>query len=247
MFSYDPSVLAEVEQTIRTLVKEKFPGPASSFALPAVIAKLYGPYDNEIKWANDYYYADKTAPLIPKLAKLYDALVKKGHDVANSYEISSCDRYVAYVPHDSNAKVMVFCNQNVTYLVVLVPQKVYRLRNSEHKIFNTYTMHIRFITDGPLYSYSRDYEYFDPETLDYEDILKGCHLSRYKDTSSKYFRYHDFRDCGYVITLRPEDDDFRDFYHVANTGGVAYHYIIDELCAYGNNMEEMLEELGATE
>lgn len=244
MFSYDPAVLAEVEQTIRTLIKEKFPGSTGSFALPAVIAKLYGPYDNEIKWANDYYYADKTAPLIPNLVKLYKALVKKGHDVANSYEISSCDRYVAYVPHDSNAKVMVFCNQNVTYLVVLVPQKVYSYWNGISKVFNTYTMHIRFITDGP---HSRNYKDFDPETLDYADILKGCHLSKYEDNTSRYFSYHDARDRGYVITLEPHEDKFRDFYHIADTSGVSCQYIIDELCAYGSNMEETLEELGATE
>lgn len=252
MFEYDPKKLDSVAAKINDLIASEFltrDGKPDYFASHAVIAKLLGPYDQNVGWVLDHYYASKIAPLVPSLVKLHDALQQHGHDQNNAYEINAGDRFAASVAYgDKGARVMSFCNQNVTYVMVLVPDTAWV--NDDNDELSTgskvgaYTMHVRIITSSPR---SQEFTQIDLDKLNYEKILKGCDNERYDNTASEYFRYQDCRDRGYVMTLEPEVfSKFNDvFYKTERMYDNHYmsRYIMEELQCHCSILKETLEEM----
>jgi hypothetical protein len=244
MFEYCPVKLDSLVSKFHESVAAEFGTKgASAFVMPALIAKLFGDTDNPntIGWALDHYYAAKMAPMIPALAKLYDALEANGHTTENDYDIGSCDRRVAYIPYgNKGAKVMAFCNQNVSYVVVLVPARAF---TPTHQEIKTYALHIRIVTPGRE---SMDITACD-FNVNYEKMLPGCDSDRYDANGSDYFRYQDMRDRGYVMTLTPEIVSRHSEVFHKTEGMYNSHpsgrYVMDELDAYCSMMEETLEEL----
>jgi hypothetical protein len=235
MFEYDRDKLKETAQEIRSLIDEKFKDSdgTKSFAWYAVLGEMLR-YDQDLNWIADHFYANTLAPCIPAMVKLYNALKANGHDVNNRYEIGSCDRYAAYVEYDG-AKVIAFCNQNVSYVLVLVPKTVYH----DHKKLLTYTMHARFIPAG---RYSRDYMFVELENIDYPKMLNGC-IEKFDKDGSEYFRYQDIRDKGYAFTLEANIFSDAPRWHKMDSRGLCNRYIVTELTGYASMIEEILVDI----
>lgn len=253
MFQFDRAKLDTITAKVRELTAELFPKDASGmneFVMHAVIANLIRS-ENDMKWMHDHYYAPKWAAVVPEMVRLYGELVKHGHDASNEYEISSCDRYASFIPKD-DAKVLYFRNQNMSYLVVVKPGSTLIEDESVKDGYRrdvSYKMHVRVLTNGDRWSDDRPVQNHSAEDLD-PDILAGCASDRFDNKASKYFRYQDGRDQGYIITLNPSLLSKKEVFYTVEDSQYAHkchRAILDELEAYASMMNHTVAELNGEE
>lgn len=201
-----PTILANVFEAIETDSGEE---------------EMHGFKNQIVNWGLEAYAGRKISEVIPRLQALYNYCVDEEYTEDNKWEWGGGDRCVCYIPSD-NKKILLFDNQNISFVVV----------------FTGVQMHVRevyesLIDNDDQYFYSYKGKSFNSVT-EFREGLKGekgleialCNLTRRYtrfadsvegneypdridlktmkaanfDKSCPAFQYGDNRDKGYLMS-----------------------------------------------
>jgi hypothetical protein len=204
----EPNLVEITANTVISVLEKNLAAPDDQFKYEEVLAKLMlhkdyrdvGSFGNlHMESAIDHYTAKRVGDMSEGLVALHGFLVKHGATAKSPYDFGHADRYGVAFANEEDFKTMAFQTQNYTYMIVLVKAHWYSGEKFESN--DCWTVHLRYATTGKYTPQFARPEFGKLKFLN-DRVKSGA--KKYDDGASSYFRYHDFRDQGYICSVTHE-------------------------------------------